>query len=62
MNVIKQLGESQFPNSRLYYNLLTKKHGKASDCIQCGQCESMCPQHLPIIDNLVRVANKFEQK
>lgn len=62
MNVIKQLGESQFPNSRLYYNLLTKKHGKASDCIQCGQCEAMCPQHLPIIDNLVRVANKFEQK
>ena len=62
MNVIKQLGESQFPNSRLYYNLLTKKHGKASDCIQCGQCEAMCPQHLPIIDNLVRMANKFEQK
>lgn len=62
MNVIKQLGESQFHNSRLYYNLLTKKHGKASDCIQCGQCEAMCPQHLPIIDNLVRVANKFEQK
>lgn len=61
MNVIKQTGESQFHNSRLYYNLLTNTHGKASDCLQCGQCEAMCPQHLPIIDNLMRVANKFEQ-
>ncbi|MCQ2289891.1 MAG: aldo/keto reductase [Muribaculaceae bacterium] len=62
MNVVKELGESQVPNSRLYYNLLAKNHGKASDCIGCGQCEGMCPQHLPIIDNLVRVAERFEQK
>lgn len=62
MNVVKQLGMSQFPNSRLYYNLLTNTHGKASGCLQCGQCESMCPQHLPIIDNLKRVAERFEQK
>lgn len=62
MNVVKQLGVSQIPNSRLYYNLLTGTHGKASSCIQCRQCESMCPQHLPIVDNLKRVADRFEQK
>lgn len=34
--------------------------GKASDCIQCGQCESVCPQHLPIIENLKKAAEKFD--
>ena len=60
MNVLKQFGDMQKFNSGFYYNLLTKKHGKASDCIACGQCEEICPQHLSIIDNLKRVAETFE--
>ena len=42
------------------YNVLAEKHGKASDCIACGQCERICPQHLPIINNLKKVAQRFE--
>lgn len=34
------------------YTIVTQGRGKASDCIQCGQCEGACPQHLPIIQLL----------
>lgn len=54
----------QFPkqgSSKLYYDLLAKNHGKAGECIECGQCETQCPQHIHIIDNLKKVATAFEQ-
>ena len=36
--------------SKNFYSGLIQRSGKASDCIGCGQCESVCPQHLPIIE------------
>ena len=42
------------------YEKLNEKFGKASDCIGCGQCEGVCPQHLPIIDYLKDVAAHYE--
>ncbi|MDT8719018.1 aldo/keto reductase [Clostridium sp. 19966] len=43
-----------------YHNVYTVKNGKASDCIKCGRCEKICPQHLKIRDLLVNVAEEFE--
>ena len=34
------------------YTIVTTDKGKAADCVACGQCEGVCPQHLPIISLL----------
>lgn len=45
-----------------YHNVHTVQNGKASDCIKCGKCEKICPQHLKIRDLLVDVAEEFERR
>ena len=49
-------------NTGYYYDtVLTKDgHSKASECIKCGKCEQVCPQHLHIRDLLDKVATTFE--
>lgn len=50
-------------NTKMYYFTdLVKEHGHAADCIACGGCEDVCPQHLPIRDLLKNVAETFEKK
>lgn len=44
-----------------YARLITDKGAKASDCIQCGACESACPQHLAIRSLLKEAADEFEE-
>ena len=49
-------------NTGYYYsNIITGNgHGKASECIKCGKCERVCPQHLEIRKLLENVARTFE--
>ncbi|MCH3961537.1 MAG: aldo/keto reductase [Solobacterium sp.] len=35
-------------------------HGRASDCVQCGQCEMQCPQHIEIRSWLKQIAETLE--
>ena len=48
-------------NADYYYSVVHTAPGrKASDCIKCGKCEQVCPQHLPIRQLLEDVAKEFE--
>lgn len=51
-------------NAEFYYNnvVTAEGHGKASDCIKCGKCEKVCPQHLEIRELLEKVTETFEKK
>ena len=56
----------RFPNDfrpNFFYNGLVDRNGngKASACLQCGQCEGVCPQHLPIINIMEEATEKFEK-
>ena len=44
-----------------FYSGVAARGGKAADCIGCGQCESVCPQHLPVIDLLKEAAQMLDQ-
>lgn len=59
LNTMRLYNEEFRP--RAFYNGVTSDSGKASDCVECGQCEGVCPQHLPIIELLKEAAEKLEK-
>ena len=59
MNTMTLYGDVFRPKA-FYSGLLGQGHGRAADCIACGQCEGVCPQHLPIIDLLKQASEKLD--
>ncbi len=54
-------GQTGWRPQQSYYDRLSLVFGKASECIECGHCEEICPQHLPITEHLKTVAAHFEK-
>ena len=45
-----------------YHSVYTTPGHLAADCIKCGKCEKVCPQHLPIRELLEKVSAQFDKK
>lgn len=43
------------------YQKINLEHGCASSCVECRQCEEVCPQHLSITDYLKRIVKVYEK-
>lgn len=59
LNTIRLYGKEW--RSSNFYRGLTEKSGKAKDCVGCGQCESVCPQHLKIIELLAEASGHLDK-
>ena len=55
----RQRGNAAFRGKR-EYTIATEGRGKASACIECGQCESACPQQIDVITRLKDCVKQFE--
>ena len=52
----KQLLWGQLEEGRTDYRAAVSGRGAADDCVQCGQCESACPQRIEVITRLQECA------
>lgn len=48
--------------SNMYYERAATGHGKAKDCLHCGKCEHICPQHIEIRKYLDKFAELYREQ
>ncbi len=59
VNTVRQYKEDW--RARNFYNANIAPAARASDCIGCGQCEGVCPQHLKVIELLKEASEMFDK-
>ncbi len=54
-----RLADGAIARSKQMYEAAVAGRGCAGDCVGCGQCQQMCPQHLEIINLLKECSEAF---
>ena len=52
-------GKGLTPQKVIYSNII-KDPGAPEECVECGRCEGICPQHIRVIKRLKEVAEYFK--
>ncbi len=58
LNDVYVLGDVE--NARFQYGVLLAPEEKAENCVECGECEEVCPQGIEIREMLKEVRDSFE--
>lgn len=56
----KQLVWEQLEKGKEAYDKAVADAGKASECMECGRCEKVCPQQIKVIEHLKECKTAFE--
>ena len=60
MDALNRASMYDVASGKHWFGFQTMAGGKASECIQCFQCEPACPQHIEIVGKLKHAAELFE--
>ena len=59
-NMYKVYGNLESAKGNYNWNTNGHKLARASECVKCGKCEAVCPQHIRIREELANAAAVLE--